>query len=116
MSLSISIHPQSIGGRIFENGATMAFRTKGPFRPDNANSVELIFATPEYHDKDKRKATPRDPFLVEQAVCIFQLSETDAEILGAVGLLDDARRRELVKILRHMLDVQAAEEEDGDAA
>lgn len=99
MTTSISIHPQtSLGG--------LQFLTQRQFRANNANSIELIFRSNEYYDRNKDGI-----FYDTTAITAFDLPATDAEILASVGLLDAARREALIPVLRHMLEEMNAEKE-----
>ncbi|AGH16011.1 hypothetical protein DVVG_00025 [Dunaliella viridis virus SI2] len=107
MSTLISIHPQY--RHVFPNGARMAFHTDGKHVAENSNAVTLEFKSAEYHAEPLRIASGELSFLYSTNVSVFGLSDTDAEILSSVGMLDEAHRRELLPILRHMLDDQKAE-------
>lgn len=100
MTVSISIHPQA-GGQ----PGSLEFSTRRQFLQENANSVTLCFSSKEAQHR------LNSPWRVENEINLYRMSDTDAEILASVGLLDAAHRAELLPILRHMLDNQRAKEE-----
>jgi len=102
MTMKMSIHPQHYESPM---KGSLRFKTERPHRPENANSVELVFSSYE----DGASGMVRPYHTVDNEITAFNLNDTDAEILATFGLLDAEHRAELIPILRHLLDDQTAE-------
>lgn len=108
--MHISIHPQQYDGRPFPNGAGVAFYSPRNFHPENSNSIELVFTSPEYNAR-KDPTGPEDGFQVADHITVFRLSAVDAELLSSIGLMSDKQRAEILPIVREIL--EQTESDDG---
>lgn len=108
--MHMSIHPQHYHGRPFPSGAGVAFYSPRNFRPDNGNSIELVFTSPEYNSKTDPTG-PEDGFQVANKITVFHLSAVDAELLASIGLMSDKQRAEILPIVREIL--AETESDDG---
>ena len=91
MSVELSIFQQGL----HKKGA-LRFRASKR-NPDNANSLSLLF------ESDEHAADPGDIWVVSNKVQLYNLSDTDAEILSSAGRLDAERRKALLPHLRTLL-------------
>jgi len=96
MSTIFSIFPQSTN-----KVGSLKFSAPRMYNQNNANACTLIFSSNEH--RNEQFFSPRE---VSQDIVVFYLSNTDAEILSTVGMLDDDYRADLVQILRRFLSEQ----------
>ena len=80
---------------------SLRYSSSHMYNPNNSNGCTLTFSSNEHRNK-------RFPLPVEiiHEISVFYLSDTDAEILSTVGMLDDDHRADLIPMIRQCLDDQ----------
>ena len=95
MTTTLTIFPQ------YSPASGLSFKSDGPRAENNANAIKLIFSSEEYNSHVVNES---EEFLINTAVILFYLSDTDADILANIGLLDEVHRKDLLPIIERMLD------------
>jgi len=96
MATSSAIFPQTT-----REVGSLRYSSSHMYNPNNSNGCTLTFSSNEH--RNKRFPSPLE---IIHEISVFYLSDTDAEILSTVGMLDDDHRADLIPMIRQCLDDQ----------